>query len=101
MAFELYENTSLSKDTIPYFLNVQHDICRLLGTRVVVPVVRDKPANSQTDFVVPMMVGSMTCYAVISHLAAVPLSVLGAVVADCSEYYDAIRSSVDRLFIGF
>lgn len=101
MAFELYENASPSKDTAPYLLNIQHDLCRLLGTRVVIPVVTEKPAHSHTDFVVPMVINSMTVYAVISHLASAPHSMLGSVVADCSVYYDRIRNGVDKLFVGY
>lgn len=101
MAFELYENASPSREAVPYFLNVQHDLCSILDTRVVIPVVIVKPADAKTDFVLPIALGSTTVYAVISHLAAAPLSVLGPVVSDCSENYDQIRNSIDRLFIGY
>jgi len=101
MAFELHENATESQTTIPYLLNIQHDLCRSLTTRIVVPVVSERPVNSNTDFVLVMTVGAMTLYAIVSHLAAGPASALGNWVADCSTYYATMRDRVDRLFIGF
>lgn len=101
MAYELHENATGSKSTTPYLLNIQHDLCRSLSTRVVLPVVFERPVTSDTDFVLPMTVGEMTLYAVVAHVASVPASALGTYIADCSSYYDTIRERVDRLFIGF
>lgn len=101
MALELHENATDSKGATPYLLNIQHDLCRTLTTRIVVPVVFEPPVNSNTDFVLTMTIGEMSLYAIIPHLAAVPVSALGEFVADCSSHYDTIRDRVDRLFIGF
>lgn len=101
MSFELHVNVAAPGGPTPFLLNIQRDLCRLLDTRIVVPVVREKPTRAETDLVVPINVGDETYYAVISHLGAVPVAVLGAVVADCAAAYQVIRDSVDKLFAGY
>lgn len=101
MSFELHVNAEAPDGPTPFLLNIQHDLCRLLDTRIVVPVVRKRPTLVDTDLVVPIHVGDQTYYAVISHLGAVPVAVLGAVVADCAAAYQVIRDSVDKLFAGY
>lgn len=103
MQFTVYGNTGKSV-VYPLLLDVTSDIIGQLNRRIVIPLlpVEKFPGGRRPDRLVPVVrLTDGNEYAVMTHeLASIPVSALGAVFCDASQYRSQIKSAIDFLIDG-
>ncbi|WP_041363955.1 CcdB family protein [Methylomonas methanica] len=102
--FDVYRNSGVRSNDVPYLLDVQADILSAMDTRVVVPL-RRRDRFSEVRLpgnLVPILsVEGVECLMETPKLAAVPVRVLKAPVASLESQRLEIGAALDFLFQGF
>ena len=100
--FDVHKNPALSKNRVPYLLDVQSDLLRSLATRVVIPLVKPVEVGdrmiSHLHFAVE--VKGQQLIALGSELAAIPAKALGAKVASLAGRRTEIVRAIDVIIGG-
>ena len=99
--FDVYENTGSNSDSIPYLIDVQHDLLDLLATRVVVPLFRANafPRPARTLNPVFEVDGARVVMST-AELAGVRSDVLGRRVGSLADHRAEIVRAIDVLLSG-
>jgi toxin CcdB len=101
--FDVYENEEPeSKNTIPFLLDVQHDLHKDLATRTVVPLVLIFSAKEETKKLCPRF--NVTGKEVIMstpEIAGYPLRDLRHKVTSLADNRAEILAAIDFLLNGF
>lgn len=102
MQLTVHRNTSESRSTYPYLLNVQADAMARLPTCVVVPVAHAKklPYTRITRLMPEVEILGDDFVLVTSELAGIPRRALGEVVAQLTHRRNDIVAALDLLFTG-
>lgn len=101
--FDVYRNTNPgSRDAIPYFLLLQHDVIETRALRVVAPLVPLAHAELPINRLNPIfeVEGAKVILSTL-EIAGVPPSLLGhEIVASLDAHRDRIIAAVDFLVTG-
>lgn len=98
--FDVYKNiNSKSNKSIPYLLDIQHDILKNISTRIVVPLIIDmKPAKYlNPQFNIENIKVTMST----AELASISKSNIGSKVCSLEEYRSEIINAIDFIVIGY
>ena len=101
--FDIYENNEPeSRITIPFLLDVQHDLHCNLTTRTVVPLVLIYSANDQIKKLCPVLdvMGTKVMMST-PEMAGYPVRDLGVKVMTATKYRAEIINAIDFLLSGF
>lgn len=100
--FDVHRNTAASKGRVPFVLDLQADLLRLLATRVVVPLVKPETLGGLLigHLHVPVQVEGKNLVAVVSELAAIPARTLGPRVASLAHLRSELVRALDVLVAG-
>jgi len=101
MSFEVHENNTASRSTIPFLLNVQNDLCSQFATRIIVPITHIKPARSAFDPSIEVVINDATLFCLVPQLTAVTVESLGRVVMSLTALEYEIKRAIDRMFGGW
>lgn len=101
MSFEVHENNTASRSTLPFLLNVQNDLCSQFATRIVVPITHIRPARSPFDPSIEVVINDTTHFCLIPQLTAVRTESLGRVVTTLVALEYEIKRAIDRMFGGW
>lgn len=102
--FDVYENSNPKTcQRTPYLMDIQSDVLETLATRVVVPLRPYKQGDKAviTKLHPVIAIGNKEYVAIVSELAAIPLSYLGAPVFSASGFRQAIINACDLVLTGF
>ncbi|WP_301213037.1 CcdB family protein [Yersinia sp. 22-579] len=66
--FFVYKNTARNNQTYPYFIDIQSDFLNYLSTRLVIPLARKQPINSQVKVLSPILTVDQADYVVMTSL---------------------------------
>ena len=103
MQFTVYGNTGKSV-VYPLLLDVTSDIIGQLNRRIVIPLLPAEkfPGGRRPDRLIPLVrLTDGNEYAVMTHeLASIPVSALGAVFCDASQYRNQRKAAIDFLIDG-
>ena len=101
--FSVYENKDKStKNTYPYFLNVQNDLLDELNSRVVIPFstpgsIKHRDAKK----LCPIIQIKGNDFVLLTHqITSVPKSFLSSKVGQVDSFRTEIISAIDLLFTG-
>ncbi len=101
--FTVYENTNgETKNSFPYFVDVQSELLNDLNTRVVIPMcpsiaIENKPMSNLS----PVFEIQGSSYVLLTpQLAGIPASELSYPVCDLSEFRYQFINALDFLFTG-
>jgi toxin CcdB len=83
--FDVHKNTEPSRNRVPFLLDIQADLLKVLATRVVVPLVRPDVLGDQLIRHLHVEVDGKRLVALVSELAAVPARALGPRVASLAH----------------
>jgi len=98
--FDLYPNPHQeSAEAIPYLLEIQNDLHRLLSTRVVIPLARGQKAIRLLNPVITYRDEYLV--AMTEQMVSVPRELLTRPVANLSRYRNEIVDALDFLVNGF
>lgn len=101
--FDVYENDEpKSKNSIPFLLDVQHDLHRNLATRTVIPLVLIFSADVEIKKLCPRfnLVGQDVMMST-PEIAGYPVYDLGSKVTSLAEHRTEILGAIDFLLSGF
>lgn len=101
--FTLYENQNQdSKDTYPYFVNVQNSLLDSLNSRLVIPITRtDFLDDSNISNLCPKITVNNDNYVLMTHqMTNVPASALKIPVTSLDHLRDDIIAAIDFLITG-
>ena len=100
--FLVYRNAdAASRKHIPYFLDVQSDLIKTTGSRVVVPMITPERAGGVIQRLMPLVpVGDESMVMDTSQIMGIPMRMLGKQVADLSNESATIMSALDMLISG-
>ena len=85
----------------PLLLNIQSDFITDLSTRVVVPLYPHDESDPPIESLTPEVTIDGKRYLIeVPEIAGVPMSVLGAQVADLSDKRDEVLAAIDLLITG-
>ena len=98
--FDVYQNTNnATKDKVPYFIDVQHDLLSQLPTRVVIPLFfNTNPINKLNP---KFTIKDRLVILVSDEITSIPKHLLENKVTNLSQYRDDIIASIDFLITGF
>jgi toxin CcdB len=102
--FDIYRNSDeRTRVHTPYLLDAQADLLSELATRVVVPL---RPGTAEEPWAISRLhtvitVGEEPHLAVVSELAAVPVTILGSRVGNARSYRTELLAAIDLLITGF
>ena len=101
--FDVYDNRNpVTKESIPYLLDLQADLLDNLTTRVVVPLITVAAMGKTAKFLNPQFrIKRTTVVMSTAELAGVNLHVLGEKVCSLKESRTEIIAALDFLFTGF
>lgn len=101
--FDVYENTDpVSREFIPFLLDVQHNLHQSLSTRTVVPLVRTRFLKQNLEKLSPILtVNGEDVLMSTPELAGYPVADFGTKVASLSDERQTIFSAIDFLLSGF
>jgi toxin CcdB len=101
--FDVFENDEPeSKTTIPFLLDVQHDLHKNLITRSVIPLVLTFPADVELKKLCPRFnVMGQDVSMSTPEIAGYPVADLGSKVMSLAEYRTEILGAIDFLLSGF
>ena len=100
--WDVHRNPStLTRDRIPYLLDLQADLLRSLQTRVVVPLYRPEAFGPPARKLNPVLViEGRPVIASFAEVAGVPLSALGERVEGVEQERAALIAALDCLLRG-
>jgi len=100
--FDVYENLdSVSRDDIPFLLDVQSDLLDALATRVVAPLVAKRVVGQAVARLNPQFrIRNMTVVMSTPELAGIPKNRLGKKVTSLAAKRDDIIAALDVVFTG-
>lgn len=100
--FDVHRNPAPSKTRVPFLLDVQADLLKVLATRLVIPLV--KPAEVGNRLVrhlhFEVEVEGQRLIALGSEVAAIPTKALGPRVASLAAQRTEIVRAIDVLITG-
>jgi len=98
--FDVYKNPNpKTNQEIPFLLDIQNDILKVLSTRVVVPLVLNmKPAKILNP---KFEINSLTVTMSTAELAGISIDNLDLVVCSLKDKRDEIIAAVDFMITGF
>ena len=103
MQFDVHRNTNSStKKRFPYLLNVQADILSTLGTRLVIPLTRERESESMimTQIMPVFPIEGKNYVAVTPQMAAISTRELGNRVENLERFRTEIIAATDMLLTG-
>lgn len=101
--FDLYVNTDKeTRETYPYFVDVQHGLLDNLNSRTVIPLTPiEQMANAWPRHLCPVFRLGTEDFALLTHqLTSVSVSLLITSEGSLSEYRSEIISAIDFLITG-
>ncbi len=100
--FTLYENTSQdSRDTYPYFVDIQNSLLDSLNTRLVIPLTPSKYlAENITKLCPATNIDNESFVLLTQQMTNVPISALQAPKGTLEHLRDEIIAAVDFLVTG-
>jgi toxin CcdB len=99
--FKVYKNPRPSRRDIPYLLDVQSDLVDT-GSRVVVPLVREKRFGVRYTQLNPAFtIDGIAVVAATSDLAAIAATDLREAVADLNHEQATVMRAIDFLLSGY
>lgn len=100
---DVFENSDKeSSDEIPYLIDVQHDIHKILKTRMVIPLVYVEAQRSEITRLCPVFtIQGKKVFASIPEMAAYPVSEIGRKITNINAERDILFSAIDFLMHGF
>lgn len=100
--FDVYQNPNArTRNEFPYLVDVQSDLLSGLTIRVVVPLVRLKSLGQPLSRLNPgFLVKDQDLALATTHIAGVPKTVLGPVVANLAHSRDTIIAAIDVVITG-
>ncbi len=101
--FDVFENAEPeSKTTIPFLLDVQHDLHKNLVTRTVIPLVSIFPSDVELKKLCPRfnVMGQDVAMST-PEIAGYPVYDLGSKVMSLAEHRSEILGAIDFLLSGF
>ena len=101
--FDVFENDDEgSKNTIPFLLDVQHDLHSTLATRTIIPLVLIFPADLELKKLCPHfnVLGQDIAMST-PEIAGYPVHDLGSRVMSLAEHRTEILGAIDFLLSGF
>lgn len=99
--FDVCPNLGANKSAVPFLLVIQHDVAKVLDTRLVVPLVEvgsHRPLERAAPVVV---IADNRFVAVFAQMRALPLYDLGPPVVSLDEHHLAFIQAYDFLISGF
>ena len=98
--FDVYKNhSSKTKQEIPYFIDVQHDVVNDLNTRLVIPIYSNIKALKKLNISCEIKEEKLTILT--NKMTSVPSDILDEKVTNLSQHRDEIIASIDFLITGF
>ncbi|HHH1370362.1 TPA: CcdB family protein [Yersinia enterocolitica] len=101
--FFVYKNMARNKQIYPYFIDIQSDFLNHLSTRLVIPLARKQPTNSQVKVLSPILTVDLVDYVILtSLLTTTNVKNLRADcrVMDASHLRDELVAAIDFLILG-
>ena len=100
--FTLYENTNQdSRDTYPYFVDIQNSLLDSLNTRLVIPLTPSKYLAENISKLCPVTeVDNESFFLLTQQMTNVPVSALQASKGSLVHLRDEIIAAVDFLVTG-
>jgi toxin CcdB len=98
--FDVYRNTNKqSSRTIPYFVNIQHELLSQLPTRVVIPLFANTTSIKKLN--PTFSIQNQNVILASDEITSLPRHLLEEKVDNLSQYRDEIIASIDFLITGF
>lgn len=101
--FSLYKNQDKrSKDSYPYFVNVQNPLFSDLNSRLVIPFARHESLDkTDVERLCPVIPIGNRDYVLLTHqMTSVPVSILSKEKASLESYRYEILDAIDMLITG-
>lgn len=101
--YSLYKNENKSsKQTYPYFVDVQSDLLDSLNSRIVIPLTASKKTNNKTaKGLCPVLEIDGKDYVLLTHqMTSVPVSLLKDELLIIDNYRYEILGAIDLLLTG-
>lgn len=101
--YSLYKNENKSsKQTYPYFVDVQSDLLDSLNSRIVIPLTASKETNNKTaKGLCPVLEIDGKDYVLLTHqMTSVPVSLLKNELLIIDNYRYEILGAIDLLLTG-
>lgn len=101
--FVLYRNEdSVSKETYPYFVDVQNVLLSDLNSRLVIPLIsHDSLGQTDTKRLCPVIQLDGGDFVLLTHqMTSVPKSILKTEVTSLEEFRYEILAAIDMLITG-
>jgi toxin CcdB len=91
-----------TRQSIPYLMNVQSDLLKHFGTRIVIPLrLKQGAALTPSKYLNPEFKISGDIYILVTQMMiATPLEYLGSSVADFSSESHIITNAIDAVLSG-
>lgn len=100
--FDVFRNKLPTKRLVPFLLDVQSDLLRVVATRVVVPLLRASEFGLPAPHLNPNFeIDGIKVVMSTAELAGVSRAVLGDKVCSLTQRRDEIVAALDFLFFGF
>lgn len=101
--FDVHRNAGRGAKHIPFLLDVQSDLISVVGSRIVVPLVRaaafGRPAPAR--LYPALTVEGISVIMLTTDIASILRSELGSKVASLSDRWSEIRDALDFTFQGY
>ena len=98
--FDIYRNANESTASlIPYLIDAQHEFHESLGTRLVIPLIRDM--RQVEGLYLPFEIEGEVLYAAVPEMGSVLLETLGERTGTLSERSSELINAIDFLVTGF
>jgi toxin CcdB len=101
--FTLYENVDpVSRETYPYFVDIQNGLLSSLNTRLVIPLTPSKFLNQQAiGNLCPVTTFTDVEFVLLTHqMTNVPIAALKSPVGSLGQMRDQIVAAIDFLVTG-
>lgn len=100
--FDVHRTQGSASSVAPYLVELQSDLMQARALRVVAPLYRARDFGPAIRTLhIPVFMDGEDHVLAVDELAALPLKVLGPVVASLAAQRAAIISALDLLFTGF
>lgn len=101
--FDIYQNSdSASSTTIPFLLDVQHDLHQTLITRLVIPLIRLQAMQQSPQKICPCFtIQGVPVVLSTPEMAGYPVRNLGVKIDSLAEHRSDILAAIDFLLSGF
>jgi toxin CcdB len=98
--FDVYKNENeLTKQKVPYLLDIQNDILDSINTRVVIPLIKDK--NDFKGLTKEFVIENQKVYLTTSQMGTVHKNELKTKITTLTNQKEEIKNSIDFLIYGF